>query len=132
MNLRKEDAGASSVQSGVACSEGINAGNRRQLQAGRAVPALRRGQYSTEGVSGNMAYKRRYTDGNTDSFVCVTISGAAKFTGIPNGTYVDAITGEKVTVSNGTLDAKCTGVGNMRVYVLNGPGKIGEDGVYLK
>lgn len=98
----------------------------------RAVPALRRGQYSTEGISGNMAYKRRYTDGNTDSFVCVTISGDAKFTGIPNGTYVDAITGEKATVSNGTLDAKCSGVGNMRVYVLNGPGKIGEAGVYLK
>ena len=98
----------------------------------RAVPALRRGQYSTEGVSGNIAYKRRYTEGSTDSFVCVTVSGDAKFSGIPNGTYVDAITGDKATVSNGTLDAKCSGQGNMRVYVLNGTGKIGEAGVYLK
>lgn len=98
----------------------------------RAVPALRRGQYSTEGISGNMAYKRRYTDSGTDSFVCVTISGNATFSGIPNGTYVDAITGDKATVSNGTLVANCSGTGNMRVYVLNGPGKIGESGVYLK
>lgn len=43
----------------------------------QAIPALRKGQYSTEGCSGNMAFKRRYTDSNTDSFVCVAISGGA-------------------------------------------------------
>ena len=93
----------------------------------RAIPALRRGQYSTEGINGNMAYKRRYTNGNTDSFVCVTISGGATFTGIPNGDYVDAVTGDKITVSDNTLDVKCEGKANMRVYVLNGPGQIGGD-----
>ena len=74
-----------------------------------------------------MAYKRRYTNGNTDSFVCVTISGGATFTGIPNGDYVDAVTGDKITVSDNTLDVKCEGKANMRVYVLNGPGQIGGD-----
>ena len=101
-----------------------------------AVPALRKGQYSTEGCSGSFAFKRRYTDNNTDSYVLVTISGGATFSNIPNGTYVDAITGDTKTVTNGTLSASCSGKGNMRVYVLNtdktnAPGKVGEDGKYL-
>ena len=98
----------------------------------RAIPALQKGQYSTEGVSGSgMAFKRRYTDGDTDSFVCVSISGGATFTGVPSGKYVDAITGESINCT-GTLNIPSTDKGNMRVFVLNGPGKIGKDGTYLK
>lgn len=101
----------------------------------RAVPALRKGQYSTKDCNGSMAYKRRYTDSKTDSFACVTISGDATFSGVPTGTYVELITGEKVQC-DGTLTAKCSGRGNMRVYVLQTDGapngKIGEDGAYLK
>ena len=108
---------------------------QRLNQIRRAVPALRKGQYSTEGVSGGMAYKRRYTDTSSDSFACVTISGEATFSGIPKGTYVDLVTGDKVEC-DGTLTAKCSGKGNMRVYVLQTAGapngKIGEDGAYLK
>ncbi|MGM9851727.1 MAG: alpha-amylase family glycosyl hydrolase [Muribaculaceae bacterium] len=96
-----------------------------------AVPALRKGQYSTDGCSGSLSFKRRYKDSSTDSYVLVTISGNSTFTGILNGTYVDAITGDVKNVTNGTLTAECSGKGNMRVYVLNGPGKIGEDGKYL-
>ena len=103
----------------------------------RAVPALRKGQYSTEGVSGNgMAFKRGYKDDKVNSFVCVSISGGSTFSGIPNGTYVDAITGTSKNVSNGTLSVESTSKGNMRVYVLQNSttstGKIGEDGLYLK
>ena len=104
----------------------------------QAVPALRKGQYSTEGCSGNagMAFKRRYTDSTTDSFACVTISGGATFSGVPNGTYVDAVTGDTQTVSNGTLTANCSGKGNLRVYVLNtsktpAPGRVIPNGAYL-
>ncbi len=108
---------------------------QRLNQIRRAVPALRKGQYSTDGVSGGLAYKRRYTEGSTDSFVCVTISGDATFSGVPSGTYVDMVTGDKIEC-NGTLTAKCSGKGNMRVYVLQTAGapngKIGEDGTYLK
>ena len=101
-----------------------------------AVPALRKGQYSTEGCSGKMSYKRRYVDSNTDSYALVTVSGSSTFTGILNGTYVDAITGDTKTVTDGTLDVTCSGKGNLRVYVLNtaktpAPGKVGEDGKYL-
>ena len=103
----------------------------------RAIPALQKGQYSLEGVSGDLAFKRRYTDAKTgvDSFVCVGITNAATFTGIPSGTYVDAVTGDTKQV-NGTLSIPATSKGNMRVYVLQNSqtktGKIGSDGTYLK
>ncbi len=105
----------------------------------QAVPALRKGQYSTSGcsASGGYAFKRRYTDGTTDSYVLVTIDGPATFTGVLNGTYTDCVTGDVKTVTNGTLTTTaCSGKGNMRVYVLStsltpAPGKIGEDGPYL-
>lgn len=101
-----------------------------------AVPALRKGQYSNEGCSGKMAFKRRFTDANTDSYVLVTISGDATFTGVLNGRYVDAITGDVQNVTDGTLTASCSGKGNLRVYVLDtdktkAPGKVGVDGKYL-
>lgn len=105
----------------------------------QAVPALRKGQYSTTGCnsSGGYAFKRRYTDGSTDSYALVTINGPATFTGVLNGTYTDCITGDVKTVTNGTLTTvSCSGKGNMRIYVLStsltpAPGKIGEDGPYL-
>lgn len=101
-----------------------------------AVPALRKGQYSLDGCNGSFAFKRRYTDTNTDSYALVCISGGATFSGIPNGTYTDCVTGDVKTVSNGSLTASCSGKGNLRVYVLStektsAPGKIGEDGKYI-
>lgn len=99
----------------------------------RTIPALQKGQYSTEGISGDgMAFKRRYTADDVDSFALVTVSGSATFNGIPGGTYADAVTGDiKNVPEGGSLTAACSGQGNMRVYVLNGPGKIGEDTTYL-
>ena len=101
-----------------------------------AVPALRKGQYSTDGCSGSFAFKRRYTDATTDSYALVTISGGATFSNILNGTYTDCVTGDTKTVSNGQLTVACSGKGNMRVYVLNtektkAPGKVGVDGKYI-
>lgn len=112
---------------------------QRLNQIRRRIPALQKGQYSTEGVTGGMAFKRRFTDSSrgVDSFALVTVSGGATFSGIPNGTYKDAITGDVKTVTNGTLTASVTGKGNLRVYVLDlpgnpAPGKVGSDGPYLK
>ncbi|MCX5190968.1 carbohydrate binding domain-containing protein [Streptomyces sp. NBC_00268] len=105
---------------------------QRLNQIRRAIPALQMGQYSTAGITGQMAFKRRYTTGSTDSFALITVTGDATFTGIPNGTYTDAVTGTAKTVSNGSLSVTAPGKGNLRIYVLNGPGKIGNDGPYLK
>lgn len=105
----------------------------------RAIPALQKGQYSTEGVTGSIAFKKRFTDSTkgVDSFVLVTVSGNASFKDIPNGTYTDVITGDTKVVTTGNLAINCTGKGNARIYVLNlpgnsAPGKIGKDGKYLK
>ncbi len=107
----------------------------------RAVPALQKGQYtvsSTYVSSGNMAFVRRYTDGDTDSLACVTISGGATFKNLPNGTYIDAVTGDVKEVTNGTLTVSSIGTANMRVYVCCADGftgisgKIGTNGTYLK
>lgn len=99
----------------------------------RAVPALQKGQYTTDNVSGgNIAFTRRYTANGVDSLACVAISGGATFRNLPNGTYVDAVTGDRQTVSNGTLTVGNIAKANMRVFVLNGPGKIGTNGTYLK
>ena len=104
----------------------------------RAIPALQKGQYSNEGCSGSMAFKRRFTDDSTDSFVLVTISGSATFTGLPEGTYIDVVTGdEKIIEEGGTIEANCSGKANARIYVLTttktkAPGKISGSSPYLK
>ncbi|EAU63390.1 carbohydrate binding domain-containing protein, partial [Stigmatella aurantiaca] len=97
---------------------------QRLNQIRRRIPALQKGQYSTDGVSGSMAFKRRFTDSATgvDSFALITVSGSATFTGIPNGTYKDAVTGDVKVVSTGSLTASVSGKGNLRVYVLELPG----------
>ena len=98
----------------------------------RAIPALQKGQYTSDSkyASGSMAYIRRYTDEKEgiDSLALVTVSGGATFKNIPNGTYIDAITGDKQTVTNGTLTATCSGKGNARVYVCCASGFDGIDG----
>ncbi|MXO81742.1 alpha-amylase, partial [Paenibacillus sp. OT2-17] len=112
---------------------------QRLNQIRRSIPALQKGQYSTKDVSGQMAYKRRYTDSSKgiDSYALVTVSESAVFRNIPNGTYKDAITGDVKEVTNGTLNLAVSGKGNLRVYVLDlpgnpAPGKIGENGPFLK
>ncbi len=111
----------------------------RLNQIRRAIPALQKGQYSRDDIDGWLAYKRRFTNAasGVDSFVLVTVSGGATFNNIPNGTYTDAVTGDVKVVSNGSLTVDLSGKGNMRAYVLSlpgnpAPGKIGEDGPYLK
>lgn len=72
-----------------------------------------------------------------DSSALVAISGPATFTGVPDGTYRDAVTGDTRVVSNGTLTASPGGKGNLRGYVPDlpgnpAPGKVGVDGPYLR
>ncbi|RKN06327.1 carbohydrate binding domain-containing protein [Streptomyces radicis] len=111
---------------------------QRLNQIRHAIPALQKGQYSTEGVDGHMAFKRRYTDtaAGVDSMALVTVTHAATFTGVPNGTWTDAVTGDTVQVTNGTLAVDAPGQGNLRAYVLDteltpAPGVIGAAGPYL-
>ena len=105
----------------------------------RAIPALRKGQYSVADCSGGISFKRRYTDDTVDSFALVAINADATFSNLPGGTYVDVITGDSKNVPNGgSLSTSGCEQDNMRVYVntsLKGcevSGKIGTSGTYLK
>jgi hypothetical protein len=51
--------------------------------------------------------------------------------GVRNGNYTDAVTGNTIGVSSGTISFHVRG-NSAGIYVLNGPGKIGNDGVYLR
>jgi glycosidase len=103
----------------------------------QAIPALQMGQYTTTGVSGNMAYIRRYTSGSTDSLACVAISGAASFSNLPAGTYVDVVSGKSQVVGTaGTLSVSGLSTAHMAVYVLQNAstgtlGQIGGATTYL-
>lgn len=101
------------------------------------IPALRLGQYTTNGVSGEMSFIRRYTNGSVDSLALVAVSGSSTFTNIPNGVYVDVVTGDIKNITNGTLNVSSIGKGNLRVYVLQNAStgtltRIGEATTYLK
>ena len=77
-----------------------------------------------------MSYIRRYTsaEDGIDSLALVTVSSGATFKNIPNGRYVDAVTGDVKNVTNGTLTVSKIGKANMRVYVCCANGFTGIDG----
>ncbi len=51
--------------------------------------------------------------------------------GVANGVYRDAVTGHETHVGQGNISFHVKG-NSAGIYVLDGPGKIGEDGVYLR
>ena len=103
----------------------------------QAIPALSIGQYTTDNVSGDMAFIRRYTDENIDSLALCAVSGSATFSNIPNGKYVDVVGGDVINVSNGKLTTRNISKGNLSVYVYENSttgtiSRIGNSTAYLK
>ena len=95
----------------------------------QAVPALRKGQWTTDGckANGGIAFKRAYKD----SYALVALNGGATFTDCPAGTYTDLVTGKTYTGSTITVDAPAT-QGQVRVLVKDWTGgKVGEDGPFI-
>ena len=97
----------------------------------QAVPALRKGQWTTDGCKATgkngIAFKRAYKD----SYVLVALNGGASFTDCPAGTYTDVVTGK--TYEGPSIDVEAPSTqGQLRVLVKdwNG-GKIGEDGAFI-
>jgi glycosidase len=95
----------------------------------KAIPALQSGSWYWAGnYPGNgIGYVRRL--GAQWVAVGLAKDGNANFsfTGLANGIYRDAVTGREVNVTNGNLSfsVKSTSAG---IYVLNGPGMIGDAG----
>ncbi len=96
-----------------------------------AVPALRKGQYTFDGcsASGGWAFKRAYKD----SYALVALNGGATFSSVPNGNYVDIVTGQSYNVTNGSVSVSApAGKGQVRVLVKDWTGgKVGEDGKFI-
>jgi glycosidase len=107
---------------------------QRLNQIRRAVPALQKGAMKKVNEWGaGMSFVRDWDNGS--SYVVVGLatgySQNITVTGIRNGLYRDAVTGREINVSGGniTFNVKNHSAG---IYVLNGPGKIGNDGHFLR
>ena len=97
----------------------------------QAVPALRKGQWTTDGCKATgkngIAFKRAYKD----NYVLVALNGGASFTDCPAGTYTDVVTGK--TYDGPSIDVEAPSTqGQLRVLVKDWKGgKIGEDGAFI-
>ncbi|RYY01052.1 MAG: alpha-amlyase [Gammaproteobacteria bacterium] len=107
---------------------------KRLNQIRAAVPALQKAASTQVNEWGaGISYVRDLSAEGSYAVVGLA-SGSAQsitVTGVKNGTYKDAVTGNSITVSNGTLSFSVASY-SAGIYVLNGPGKIGTTGTYLR
>lgn len=100
----------------------------------KAVPALQKGiMYNVSEWGSGLSFVRDYNNGQSYAVVGLTMGGGQTVTvsGIRNGTYKDCVSGNTVSVANGTISFYVNG-NSAGIWVLNGPGKIGTDGLYLR
>jgi glycosidase len=106
---------------------------KRLNQIRRAIPALQKAPMSQINEWGSgISFVRDCHDGESYVAVGLTIGDGQDITigGVRDGTYRDAVSGNEVTAVGGTLSFHVKG-NSAGIYVLDGPGKIGEDGAYL-
>jgi glycosidase len=107
---------------------------RRLNQIRRAVPALQKARMShLQEWGGGISFVRDLDDGDSYAVVGLAIGGDQNITvgGVHNGIYRDCVTGREVSVGSGSLSFQVRG-NSAGIYVLDGPGKIGDDGIYLR
>jgi len=107
---------------------------RRLNQIRRAIPALQKAPISHVGEWGSgMSFVRDYNNGESYCVVGLAVGSDQNISvvNVRNGTYRAAVTGNALQVGGGTIAfqvrANSTGI-----YVLDGPGQIGEKGPYLR
>lgn len=107
---------------------------KRLNQIRAAVPALQKAATTQVNEWGaGISYVRDLSAEGSYAVVGLA-SGSAQsisVSGVKNGTYKDAVTGNSITVTNGTLSFSVASY-SAGIYVLNGPGKIGTTGTYLR
>lgn len=107
---------------------------KRLNQIRAAVPALQKAPSTQVNEWGaGISYVRDLSAEGSYAVVGLA-SGSAQsisVSGVKNGTYKDAVTGNTISVSNGTLSFTVASY-SAGIYVLNGPGKIGVTGTYLR
>jgi glycosidase len=107
---------------------------QRLNQIRRAIPALQKAPMSHVGEWGNgMSFVRDYNDGSSYVVVGLAIGSGQNINvgNVRNGTYRDAVTGNEIAVGNGNISFGVA-ANSAGIYVLNGPGRIGEIGSYLR
>ncbi len=98
----------------------------------KVVPALQKGTWNwVDSPNNAVAYRRVYNGPSTYSEVAVGLAkdgdATIAFDDMSNGVYRDAVTGAEVLVTNGELRFSVKS-GSAGIYVLNGPGMIGDCG----
>jgi len=107
---------------------------QRLNQIRRAIPALQKGRMrDVSEWGGGMSFIRDWNDGESYAVIGLAIGGDQHVSvrGIRDGTYRDAITGGEQMVTNGHIGFRVQG-NSAGIWVLNGPGKVGEDGAFLR
>ena len=107
---------------------------RRLNQIRRAIPALQKAPMRQVNEWGSgMSFVRDYNDGESYAVIGLAIGSDQDVTvgNIRNGTYRDAVTGGETAVSGGSIAFRVR-ANSAGIWVLNGPGRIGEDGTYLR
>jgi glycosidase len=107
---------------------------RRLNAIRRAIPALQKARMSQVSDWGSgLSFVRDYDDGASYAVVGLAIGSDQDVTVGPvrNGMYRDAVSGREVRVGDGLLAFRVR-ANSAGIYVLNGPGKIGDDELYLR
>jgi glycosidase len=107
---------------------------RRLNRIRRAIPALQKGRMvDVREWGGGMSFVRDHDDGESYVVVGLAIGGDQQVDvgGVRDGTYRDAVTGGEITVSGGRIGFRVRG-NSAGVWVLDGPGRIGDDETWLR
>lgn len=106
---------------------------KRLNQLRRASVALQKGRLERFGETDNAAWFVRNFEDRAYAAVGLSQGGdSISIGGLPGGTWRDAVTGQAQTIaSGGTLTFQVRD-GSAGVWLLDGPGKVGADGPWLR
>ena len=107
---------------------------QRLNQIRRAIPALQKAPMSQVSEWGSgMSFVRDYPAAGSYAVIGLAIGGdqSVTVTGVRHGRYRDAVSGREVEVGDGVLSFHVP-ANSAGIYVLDGPGRIGEPGAYLR
>ena len=126
-NLLPQNVGATTSHKFVAHIKRLN-------QIRRSSIALQKGVMEKFGdAGGNFWTVRNYNNGEAYAVIGLSQGGGTiSVGGVKGGTYTDAVTGSTQSVQEGGTLTFQVKDGSAGVYVLNGAGKVGVDGEYLR
>ena len=107
---------------------------RRLNQIRRAIPALQKAFMGSVGEWGSgMSFVRDWNNGESYAVVGLAMGSDQNITvgGVRNGRYTDAVSGGAIDVGGGSISFSVP-ANSAGIWVLNGPGRIGEPGPYLR